>query len=178
MLTWLASLLICHFHSAHASVKTTVISKYGASGDYPGCTDRAYEKAIKDGVDVLDCPVQMSKDGIPFCLSSIDLIESTRVAQTSYSRLATSIPEVKPGSGIFTFSLTWSEIQGLTGKSNSPIFFIQISKNSCRMSYTYSTQTNHTLGIAGIFCHVLHPSHIRYALSLHMDLIGAHRTLL
>ncbi|WVZ16756.1 hypothetical protein V8G54_009738 [Vigna mungo] len=36
--------------------------------------EKAYEKAISDGVDVLDCPVQMSKDGIPFCLNSIDLI--------------------------------------------------------------------------------------------------------
>ncbi|WVZ19522.1 hypothetical protein V8G54_006844 [Vigna mungo] len=41
---------------------------------YPPCTDLAYEKATSDGVDVLDCPVQMSKNGIPFCLNSIDLI--------------------------------------------------------------------------------------------------------
>ncbi|WVZ26534.1 hypothetical protein V8G54_005078 [Vigna mungo] len=41
---------------------------------YPPCIDLAYEKAVSDGVDVLDCLVQMSKDGIPFCLNSTDLI--------------------------------------------------------------------------------------------------------
>ncbi|CAA2956469.1 Probable glycerophosphoryl diester phosphodiesterase 1 [Olea europaea subsp. europaea] len=49
-------------------VKLLVISSEGASGDYPGCTDKAYSKAISDGVDVLDCPVQMTNDGIAFLL--------------------------------------------------------------------------------------------------------------
>lgn len=83
-----------------------VISKCGASGDYPGCTDLAYTKAIADGVDVLDCPVQLTKDGTPFCLSSINLTESTTVAHSSFSNLTTTIPEIRAGSGIFTFSLT------------------------------------------------------------------------
>lgn len=100
-----------------------VISKYGASGDYPACTDLAYEKAISDGADILDCPVQMSKDGIPFCLSSIDLTESTTVAQSRFSKLATTIPEIKSGSGIFTFNMRWDDIKSLTRKLNTPIFF-------------------------------------------------------
>jgi glycerophosphoryl diester phosphodiesterase len=99
------------------SDKTLIISKYGASGDYPACTDLAYSKAISDGVDVLDCPVQISKDGTPFCLNSIDLLESTTVAQTSFSDLALSIPQIQHGRGIFTFNLTWSDIKGLTRKS-------------------------------------------------------------
>lgn len=100
-----------------------VISKYGASGDYPACTDLAYEKAISDGADILDCPVQMSKDGIPFCFSSIDLTESTTVAQSRFSKLATTIPEIKSGSGIFTFNMRWDDIKSLTRKLNTPIFF-------------------------------------------------------
>ncbi|KAI9115601.1 hypothetical protein K1719_013270 [Acacia pycnantha] len=99
--------------NAPRKVDTLVISKYGASGDYPACTDLAYKKAISDGADVIDCPVQISKDGIPFCLSSIDLKESTTVAETSFSSRATSIPEIQSGSGIFTFSLTWNEIKTL-----------------------------------------------------------------
>ncbi|GAU25096.1 hypothetical protein TSUD_257900 [Trifolium subterraneum] len=94
--------------------KTLVISKYGSSGDYPACTNLAYNKAISDGVDVLDCPVQISKDRTPFCLNSIDLLESTTVAQTSFSDLALSIPQIKSGRGIFTFNLTWSDIKSLT----------------------------------------------------------------
>ncbi|KAG2682458.1 hypothetical protein I3760_11G192600 [Carya illinoinensis] len=103
---------------ATAQAKPLVISKNGASGDYPGCTDLAYMKAIEDKVDVLDCPVQLAKDGTPFCLSSINLIDSTTVAQTGYSNLTTSIPEIKAGSGIFTFNMTWIQIQGLTPIAN------------------------------------------------------------
>ena len=40
------------------------IFKYGASGDYTGCVDLAYRKAIDDHVDVLDCLVQLAKDGL------------------------------------------------------------------------------------------------------------------
>ncbi|KAB1224995.1 putative glycerophosphoryl diester phosphodiesterase 2 [Morella rubra] len=115
--------------NASAQVKTLVISKYGASGDYPGCTDVAYAKAIKDGVDVIDCPVQLSKDGIPICLSSINLIDSTNVAQTNYSSLTTNIPEIKAGSGIYTFSLTWSQIQSLTPAISNPFSNYRLFRN-------------------------------------------------
>ena len=101
-----------------------VISKYGASGDFPGCTDLAYKKAIDDQVDILDCPVQLAKDGTPFCLSSINLIDSTTVAQSIFSNLTRSIPAIKSGSGIFTFSLTWSQIQSLTRKLNLVVIYI------------------------------------------------------
>lgn len=110
------SLLNFFFHLARYPAKPFVISRYGASGDYTGCTDLAYKKAIDDGVDVLDCPVQLAKDGTPFCLSSINLIDSTTVAQSRFSNLTTNIPEIKAGSGIFTFNLTWSDIQTLTRK--------------------------------------------------------------
>jgi len=93
-----------------------VISKNGASGEYPGCTKLAYEKAIKDGSDVIDCPVQMSSDGIPFCSSSIDLVNSTTVGQTHLRNRSIIVPEISSVAGIFTFSLTWHEIQSLTRK--------------------------------------------------------------
>ncbi|ESW14360.1 hypothetical protein PHAVU_008G274200 [Phaseolus vulgaris] len=119
--------------------KTLVISKYGASGDYPACTNLAYEKAIADGVDVLDCPVQMSKDGTPFCLNSIDLIESTAVAQSNFSKFAMTIPEIKTGSGIFAFNLTWNDIKDLTPSILNPfakyrLFRNPKSKNSGRLT--------------------------------------------
>ncbi|KAL2972876.1 hypothetical protein AAZX31_14G017100 [Glycine max] len=109
--------------------KTLVISKYGASGDYPACTDLAYNKAISDGVDVLDCPVQMSKDGTPFCLNSIDLIESTTVAQSSFSKFAMTIPEIKSGSGIFAFNLTWNDIKILTPSILNPFAKYRLFRN-------------------------------------------------
>lgn len=88
-----------------------VISKEGASGDYPGCTDMAYSKAISDGADIIDCPVQMTQDGIPICLGSINLIERTTAAETPFINLTMSIPEINVQDGICSFNLTWSQIQ-------------------------------------------------------------------
>ncbi|XP_027333115.1 glycerophosphodiester phosphodiesterase GDPDL3-like [Abrus precatorius] len=116
--------------NATKNVNTLVISKYGASGDYPACTDLAYKKAISDGVDVLDCPVQMSKDGTPFCLSSVDLIESTTAAQSRFSTYAMTIPEIKSGSGIYTFNLTWNDIKNnLTPTILSPFAKYRLYRN-------------------------------------------------
>lgn len=109
--------IIFSFHPALGAVDILVISQNGASGDYPGCTDLAYQKAISDGADVIDCPVQMSKDGIPFCSQSINLIDSTNVLQM-YPTNSQIIPAIKSGSGIYTFSLTWSQIQTLKRKFN------------------------------------------------------------
>lgn len=91
-----------------------VISHEGASGEYPGCTDGAYATAILDGADILDCPVQMTKDKIPFCLGSINLIDRTTAAQ-DFSLLTMNIPQLN-GDGIYSFNLSWSEIQSLKRK--------------------------------------------------------------
>ncbi|MBA0864675.1 hypothetical protein Goshw_005077, partial [Gossypium schwendimanii] len=104
----------------NVTVNLLVISSNGASGDYPGCTDLAYSKAIQDGVDVIDCPVQMTRDGTPICLSSINLIDSTTVAQSEFSNLTTTIPQIMPGSGIFSFNLSWTDIKTLTPIISSP----------------------------------------------------------
>ncbi|XP_020204465.1 glycerophosphodiester phosphodiesterase GDPDL4 isoform X1 [Cajanus cajan] len=115
--------------NAPKKVNTLVISKYGASGDYPPCTDLAYEKAISDGVDILDCPVQMAKDGIPFCLSSIDLIESTNVVRSSFSKLGKIIPEIKSSNGIYTFDLAWNDIKSLTPSMLNPYSKYSLYRN-------------------------------------------------
>ncbi|KAK8622964.1 hypothetical protein V6N13_117861 [Hibiscus sabdariffa] len=107
-------------NNASKQVDLLVISNNGASGDYPGCTDMAYEKAIEDGVDVIDCPVQMTKDGTPICLGAINLIDGTTVIRSGFSNLTTTIPELMQGSGIFTFNLSWSDIQTLEPVISSP----------------------------------------------------------
>ena len=96
-----------------------VITHNGASGDYPGCTDLAYQKAVEDGADVIDCSVQMSKDGIAFCHDSADLTQST-TAMTMFMSRATSVPEIQPTNGVFSFDLTWAEIQSLKPQIQSP----------------------------------------------------------
>lgn len=122
----LALFLMNSSRLSHAAATPLVISKDGASGDYPGCTNLAYMHAIADGVDVLDCNVQMSKDGIPFCLSSINLIDSTTVAQSPFNNYTMVVPEIKVGSGIYTFSLTWDQIKKLTRKLNLIILYTSL----------------------------------------------------
>ncbi|KAL3640015.1 hypothetical protein CASFOL_014983 [Castilleja foliolosa] len=91
----------------------SVISHEGASTDYPGCTDLAYNKAVLDGVDILDCPVQITSDGIPICLGSINLRDVTNAAQSDFLNRATNNPELNIVSGILTYNLTWEDIQSL-----------------------------------------------------------------
>ncbi|KAL0399159.1 UNVERIFIED_CONTAM: Glycerophosphodiester phosphodiesterase GDPDL3 [Sesamum radiatum] len=93
--------------------KLLVISSEGASGDYPGCTDEAYTKAVSDGVDILDCPVQITNDGIPFCLGSINLREKTNAVESNFTNLFTTNPELNIVDGILAYNLTWSQIQKL-----------------------------------------------------------------
>ncbi|KAE9584112.1 putative glycerophosphodiester phosphodiesterase [Lupinus albus] len=126
-------LVYCFAHlgsNAKQIDNTLIISKYGSSGDFPACTDIAYKQAVSDGVDILDCPVQISKDGTPFCSSSIDLIDSTVVTQTNFSILAATIPEIKPtGSGIFSFSLNWDDIKSLTPSILNPSVKYNLIRN-------------------------------------------------
>lgn len=98
-----------------------IISKNGASGDYPGCTDLAYVQAMLDGVDYLDCPVQMTNDGVVFCFPTIDLSTGTNAADSNYTNYGTVIPDVMPTEGIFPFNLTWADIKTLSRKLTLPI---------------------------------------------------------
>jgi glycerophosphoryl diester phosphodiesterase len=90
--------------------KPLIISHNGASGDYPGCTDLAYQKAVDDGADVIDCPVQVTKDGIPICMSSIDLMNDTTVARSQFISQTATIKDIQIAQGVFTFNLTWDDI--------------------------------------------------------------------
>lgn len=108
--------------------KPLIITHNGASGVYAGCTDLAYQQAVADGADIIDCTVQMTKDGLAFCLDSADLLGASTAATTFMSR-ATSIPEIKKTNGIFSFDLTWSEIQGLKPEIKSPHADYNLQRN-------------------------------------------------
>lgn len=103
--------------------KPLIISFEGASSEYPGCTDMAYEQAVSDGADIIDCPVQMTRDGIPICLGSINLLDRTTVANSRFNTPLV-IPELS-GTGIFTFQLNWTDIQTL-----QPVMFNTYSNYS------------------------------------------------
>lgn len=93
-----------------------VISHNGASGDYAGATDLAYQKAVDDGADIIDCNVQLTKDGVAFCQNSPDLKFTTTAGSQLLDRVS-QIAEVNDGQpGIFSFELTWEEIKALKRK--------------------------------------------------------------
>ncbi|KAH9320905.1 hypothetical protein KI387_015544, partial [Taxus chinensis] len=118
--------IACYAHKkkniSSNSGKPLIISYNGASGDFPGCTDLAYQGAIKDGADYIDCSVQMTKDGVAICRESPDLMGSTNVASVSSifpSRLM-QVADIQKEKGIFTFDFMWKEIQGLKPQIFSP----------------------------------------------------------
>ncbi|ONK68516.1 uncharacterized protein A4U43_C05F12650 [Asparagus officinalis] len=101
--------------------KPIIVSHYGASGDYPDCTNLAYEKAVEDGADIIDCPVQVTSDRVPICMSSINLMDDTTVLNSPFSSPSSQILDIQSSPGIFTFNLTWDEIkQNLKPQISSP----------------------------------------------------------
>ncbi|CAN4105457.1 unnamed protein product [Withania somnifera] len=98
--------------NASRKVPTLIISANGANGEYPGSTDLAYQKAVDDGADIIDCSVQMTKDSVAFCLPSVDLIPTTTATGTFMSR-ATKVDSIQSSMGIFSFDFTWDEILSL-----------------------------------------------------------------
>ncbi|KAJ8426460.1 hypothetical protein Cgig2_031109 [Carnegiea gigantea] len=115
--------------TASRTAKPLVISHEGASGDYPSCTDISYQKAVAGGADVIDCPVQMSMDGVPFCLGSINLMDATLVGQTQFKNVLQTVSEIQPSPGIFSFSMKWSDIQSLTPVISNPVPDYRLYRN-------------------------------------------------
>jgi len=110
--------------------KPLIISHNGASGDYPGCTDLAYQKAVDDGADVIDCPVQVTKDGIPICLSSIDLMTDTTIARSQFISQTATIKDIQIAPGVFSFNLTWDDIvKNLKPKISTPWTNFKLDRN-------------------------------------------------
>ncbi|KAE8668552.1 Glycerophosphodiester phosphodiesterase GDPDL6 [Hibiscus syriacus] len=100
--------------------KALIITHNGASGMYPGSTDLAYEQAVNDGADIIDCSVQMSKNGVAFCLDSADLMgHTTASAMPTFVSWSSLVPEVQKDMGIFSFDLTCSEIRTLKPQMES-----------------------------------------------------------
>uniref|UniRef100_A0A6V7QRT9 glycerophosphodiester phosphodiesterase n=1 Tax=Ananas comosus var. bracteatus TaxID=296719 RepID=A0A6V7QRT9_ANACO len=110
--------------------KPVIISHYGASGDYPDCTDLAYQNAVSDGADIIDCPVQVTQDGILICMSSINLMDDTNVANTQFRSRVSVVPQIQSTPGIFTFNLTWDEIQNnIRPVISSPESYFKLTRN-------------------------------------------------
>lgn len=117
--------------ASRAGAMPFVISHNGDSGNFPGCTLLAYESAVRGGASHIDCPVQMTRDGIPICRESPNLLTNTDVAtHTNFFPLRSStITQLQATSGLFSFNMTWAEIQTLKAKMNSPEHEFGIERN-------------------------------------------------
>ncbi|KAK4348180.1 hypothetical protein RND71_034519 [Anisodus tanguticus] len=104
--------VVTDFATSASMAIALIISANGANGDYPGSTDLAYQKAVDDGADIIDCSVQMTKDTVAFCLPSVDLIPTTTASGPFMSRAA-KVDAIQSSMGIFSFDFTWDEIQSL-----------------------------------------------------------------
>ncbi|CAA6661574.1 unnamed protein product [Spirodela intermedia] len=92
-------------------------------GMFPSCTDLAYKKAVEDGADYIDCPVQVTEDGVLVCLPDIDLFSGTTISKSSFRTRISTIPGIKSTPGAYTFNFTWEEIQkNLKPEISTPYF--------------------------------------------------------
>ncbi|CAN1781920.1 Glycerophosphodiester phosphodiesterase GDPDL7 [Linum perenne] len=102
-----------------AVVRPLIITRGGSSGEYAGSSDLAYQQAVDDEADIIDCGIQMTNDGVAFCMASPDITEDTTAAAVFIDK-ATTIREIQKASGIFSFDLSWSDIQTLQPRLSSP----------------------------------------------------------
>jgi len=158
-----------------------IISNNGASGIYPGCTDLAYQQAVDDGADIIDCSVQLSKDGVPFCLASADLAGDT-TAMMPFIDKKDTIPEIQPEIGVFSFALTWSEIQTLKPQLVSPFANSSILRNPANknlgkfVTLTEFLDFAKAKAVSGILIHIENAAYLSSKQGL--DIVGAVATAL
>ena len=62
------------------STRPLVIAHRGASGVLPEHSVEAYQRAVSDGADVIECDVTLSRDLVPVCLHEEMLSVTTDVA--------------------------------------------------------------------------------------------------
>lgn len=97
-----------------------VVANGGFSGLYPPQTDLAYGQAIisgKGGTALL-CDLHMSRDGHGFCLSQLNLQNTTNAADAFPNRKKTYIVNGKELQGWFALDFTSDEMfTKLIGKS-------------------------------------------------------------
>jgi len=156
-----------------------IITKNGASGIYPGSTDLAYQQAVDDGADIIDCSVQMSKDGVTFCLDTADLVGDT-TAMTTFMSRSTTVPEIQPKAGVFSFDLTWSEIQTLKPQIASVYQDFQRNpayKNAGKFtSLPEFLDLAKTMAVSGVLINIQNAAYL--ASKKGLDIVGAVTTAL
>lgn len=85
----------------------------------------------------------MTKDGVPICMSSIDLIQVTTVTTSAFRARISTLPELQAATGIFVFNFTWEEIHNLKRKPNFLLNLLQITlkklNNPINLTFTLNS---------------------------------------
>ena len=82
----------------------------GASQDFPEMTMAAYEEAVKQGADGLECDLRLSKDGVAVLWHDADLQRCANnkavVSGSSYARLKEIYPQILTIDEILDFAIS------------------------------------------------------------------------
>lgn len=94
------------------------IGHRGACGVFPEHTMGSYKRAVEDGADFVECDIVPTKDCVLICRHEPELNLTTNAAQYFSNKVATYEIDGANVTGIFSFDLTWKEIQQL--RANQP----------------------------------------------------------
>lgn len=99
-----------------------VIAHRGASALRPEHTIAAYQKAIQDGADVIECDLVMTRDGVLVARHENDITQTTNVAELPQfaDRKHTKVVDGDRRSGWFTEDFTLAELKTLRARERLP----------------------------------------------------------
>ncbi|KXZ56753.1 hypothetical protein GPECTOR_1g679 [Gonium pectorale] len=89
------------------------IAHRGASAELPEHTREAYELAVVEGADFIECDVVLTADLVPLCRHEPNLLGSTDAADKFPDRLRSYTIDGKNVTGIFSVDLTAAEVATL-----------------------------------------------------------------
>lgn len=151
---------------AAAKKRPLVIGHRGAPGTYPDHTLESYREAIKQGADVVEPDLVMTKDGVLICRHENDLSQTTNVSVVFPKRKKTKTIDGKKVTGWFSEDLTLKEIKKLRARQPIPFrnqqmndqFLIPTFDEFLVMVGEETTKYNRSIGI---YPETKHPSYFQ-----------------
>ncbi|KAG2442547.1 hypothetical protein HXX76_002633 [Chlamydomonas incerta] len=89
------------------------IAHRGASSELPEHTREAYERAIEEGADFIECDVVLTSDLVPLCRHEPNLASSTDALAKFPDRRRTYVIDGEQVTGVFSVDLTAAEVATL-----------------------------------------------------------------
>lgn len=149
-----------------------VIGHRGTPGTFPDHTMESYREAIRQGADVVEPDLVMTKDGVLICRHENDLSMTTNVSKVFPKRKKTKMIDGKAVTGWFTEDFTLKEIKRLRARQPFPFrnqeyndkFNIVTFDEVLNMVIEESLRINRSIGV---YPETKHPSYFQ---SIHLPL--------